>query len=266
MPTILSILANAGGVGKTTLGVHIAYEMGRRNFKVALFDLDPHRSLDVFCGLPSAEPLNTIAHVFAKDFKGDYPFVSCWGNPKLEVCQGHPVLTETANELVIRKRGEYALADRFKSYPLFHDLVILDCPATLGMLNVNALAASTYILVPVQLEIKSIASSAELVEWCMTMAEELHLELCPPIIGFVPCMYDRKEAGHRHYLQQLPEVGNALGIKIYPPIRNSSEFPNSSSYGLPLQKYRPHHAACRDFKALADDLSNLIKQERLVMT
>lgn len=260
MPTVLSILANAGGVGKTTLGVHIAYEMGRRNYTVALFDLDPQRSLDVFCGLPSAEPSSTIARVFAKDFKGDYPFVSCWGSPKIEVCQGHPTVADLSNALVIRKRGEYALADRFQSYPLSHDLVILDCPATLGMLNVNALAASTHILVPVQLEMKSITGCAQLVEWCVTTASELRLDPRPPILGFVPSMYNKKEAGHRQYLQQLPEVGNALGIKIYPAIRDSTEFPNSSSYGLPLQKYRPSHGASRDFKAIADDLSKLIKK------
>lgn len=261
MPIIVSILANAGGVGKTTLGVHIAYEMSRRNFSVSLFDLDPQRSLDVFCGLPSSEPSNTIARVLSKNFKGDYPFVSCWGNPKIEVCQGHPTLAEIANDLVIRKRGEYTLADCFKSYPLSHNLVILDCPATLGMLNVNALAASTHILVPVQLEMKSIAGCAELVEWCIITSEELHLEPRPPILGFVPSMYDKKEAGHRQYLQQLPEIGDNLNIKIYPPIRDSSEFPNSSSYGLPLQKYRPSHVACRDFKAITDDLSKLVKQE-----
>lgn len=261
MPIILSILANAGGVGKTTLGVHIAYELARRNFSVALFDLDPQRSLDVFCGLPARESVNTIVRVLSKDFKGKYPLVSCWENSKVEVCQGHPTLAELANDLVIRKRGEYTLADRFKSYPLSHDLVILDCPATLGMLNVNALAASTHVIVPVQLEMKSIAGCAELVEWCFNTAEELRLEPRPPILGFVPSMYDKKEAGHRQYLEQLPEVGNALGIKIYPPIRDSSEFPNSSSYGLPLQKYRPSHVACRDFKVIADDLSKLIKQE-----
>lgn len=261
MTLILSILANAGGVGKTTLGVHLAYEMSRRNFSVALIDLDPQRSLDIFCGLPSSEPLDTIAQVFSKDFKGDYPLVSCWGNPKIEVCQGHPYMAEIANELVIRKRGEYALADRLKSYPLPHDLIILDCPATLGMLNVNALAASTHLLVPVQLEMKSIAGSAELVEWCITTAEELQIDPRPPILGFVPSMYDERRAIHKTYLQQLPEIANKLQIKVYPKVRDSSEFKNASANGLPLQKYRPAHGACHDFKVIADDLTNLIKQE-----
>jgi chromosome partitioning protein len=259
MPVILSILSNAGGVGKTTLGIHLAYELGRRKFAVALLDLDPQRSLDVFCGLPAAEPNSTTVRVLSKDFRGDYPLTSVWEHPKIQVCQGHPLLAEMANELVLRKRGEYTLADRFRSYPLPHDLVILDCPATLGMLNVNALAASTHILVPVQLEMKSIAGCAELVEWCINTSEELRLEPRPPILGFVPSMYDKKEAGHRQYLQQLPEVVKELNIKVYPPIRDSSEFPNSSSYGLPLFKYRPGHPAGKDFKAIADDLSQLLE-------
>lgn len=103
MPTIVSILANAGEVGKTTLGVHVAYEMSRRNFSVALLDLDPQRSLDVFCGLPAAEPINTTAQVLAKNFNGDYPLVNCWESSKIEVCQGHPSLADVANELVVQQ-------------------------------------------------------------------------------------------------------------------------------------------------------------------
>lgn len=107
---------------------------------------------------------------------------------------------------------------------------------------------------------KSIAGSAELVEWCITTAEELQLIPRPPILGFVPSMYDERRAIHKTYLQQLPEIANKLQLKVYPKVRDSSEFKNASANGLPLQKYRPAHGACNDFKAIADDLANLIKQ------
>lgn len=256
---VLSMLANAGGVGKTTLSVHIAYEVLRRGFSVALVDLDPQRSLDVFCGLEAVEASDSSAHVLSKDFKGNWQTVSAWGEEKVGVCQGHPMLAEVANELVVRKRGEYALADRLKKYPLPYDLVILDCPATLGMLNVNALAASTHVLVPVQLEMKAISGSAELVEWCIATADELQLEPRPPILGFVPSMYDESVAMHRQYLQQLPEITEQLGLKLYPRIRSSNEFKNASAHGLPLQKYRPAHKASKDFKQLANDIAVLIE-------
>ncbi|NJN07498.1 MAG: ParA family protein [Richelia sp. RM1_1_1] len=258
---VLSLLANAGGVGKTTLSVHVAYEMLRRGFSVALIDLDPQRSLDVFCGLEPVDAIDSSAYMLSKDFKGDWNLAFAWEEEKIAVCQGHPMLAEVTNELVVRKRGDYALADRLSKYPLPHDLVILDCPATLGMLNVNALAASTHILVPIQLEMKAISGSAELVEWCISTADELQLEPRPPILGFVPSMYDDSVAMHRQYLQQLPEIAEQLGLKLYPKIRSSNEFKNSSAHGLPLQKYRPAHKACKDFKQIADDLVALIKEK-----
>ncbi len=257
---ILSILSNAGGVGKTTLAVHIAYSLAERGFKVVMIDLDPQRSLDVFCGIPPQEAPSTAVHVFSKNFKGDWPIVPVWAD-KVDLCQGHPSLAEMANELVIRKRGEYALADRLKSYPLPHNLIILDCPATLGMLNTNALAASTHILVPVQLEMKAISGAAELIEWCINTSEELQLDPKPTILGFVPSMYDEKVAMHRQYLEQLPEITSRLDVKLYPKVRNSNEFKNASAYGQPLHSYRPKHPATKDFQQIIDDIVALIKEK-----
>lgn len=258
---ILAILSNAGGVGKTTLAVHIACEVSKRGFKVAMLDLDPQRSLDVFCGLQPAQPQNTLVKVLSKEFQGDWDLVTAWSESKVEVCQGHPLLADVVNDLVVRKRGEYALSDRLKKYPLPHNLIILDCPATLGMLNVNALAASTHLLIPVQLEMKSISGSAELVEWCITTADELQLDPKPTILGFVPSMFDEKVAMHRQYLEQLPEITEKLQLKLYPKVRNSNEFKNASAYGQPLQKYRPKHPGTKDFKQITDDLAALIKEK-----
>jgi chromosome partitioning protein len=257
---VIAILANAGGVGKTTLAVHLAYELGRQGLSVGLIDLDPQRALDVFCGLPSAAAEFSIAQVLSKDFQGNWPFVPAWGNSKVEVCQGHPSMSKIADDLVVRRRGEYTLADRIKNYPLSHDVVILDCPATLGMICENAIAASTGLLVPIQLEMKSVSGVADLVQWAIAIADELDLEPRPPILGLVPSLYDNNRAIHRQYLQQLPEVASQLRIKLYPQIRDSSEFKNSSANGLPLQKYRPAHPACKDFAAIADDLFKLVKE------
>lgn len=260
---IIGILANAGGVGKTTLAVHLAYEICKRGLKVALIDLDPQRALDVFCGLPSAEVENTVVRVFDKDFDGNWPLVSAWNHPDIEICQGHPATAQVASDLVIRRRGEYVLADRLKSHPLRHDVVILDCPATIGIICENAVAAATGILIPLQLEMKSVSGVADLTQWLIGIADDLMLEPRPPVLGLVPSLYDNSRAIHRQYLQQLPEVAQQLRVKLYPQIRDSSEFKNASANGLPLQKYRPAHPACKDFKAIADDLVTLVKKGKL---
>jgi chromosome partitioning protein len=256
---VIGIIANAGGVGKSTLAVHLAYELAKHKTSVALIDLDPQRALDVFCGLPPCDPENSIVGVLSKGFTGDWSLVNAWEHTDIEVCQGHPSMAKLADDLVIRRRGEYALADRLKSHKLRHDVVILDCPATMGPICENAIAASTVLLVPIQLEMKSISGVADLIEWIISISDDLQLDPRPQIFGLVPSLYDSNRAIHRQYLQQLPEITEQLRIKLYPHVRDSSEFKNASANGLPLQKYRPNHAACGDFQAIAKDIIELVK-------
>ena len=256
----ISILANAGGVGKSTLAIHLAYAVSRSGFTVALLDLDPQHSLDRFCGLPPAEAENSMAQALgSKNFKGEWNLIPAWGEQVL-VSQSHIDLAQVSSDLATRRRGSYTLRDRLQSHPISCDLVVLDCPATLGMLCENALAASDLVLVPVQLEPKSIGGAADLVAWCITASNDLQLEPRPKVQGIVPSIYNKDAAIHRQYLEQLPEIAAQLDIQVYPPIRYSKEFVNTSAYGLPLHKYRPGHAACDDFEAITQDLVTLLKK------
>jgi chromosome partitioning protein len=260
---ILGIIANAGGVGKTTIAIHLAYGLAQRNLSTALLDLDPQRAVDVFCGLPSAEVNSSMVTVLSKEFRGNWPLVDSWQNPKINICQGHPGMSQIADDLVIRRRGEYALADCLKKYSLPHNVVILDCPATLGKICENAIAASTHLLVPIQLEMKSVSGVNDLIQWTRAIAEELHLDPRPPILGLVPSLYNQNRSIHRQYLEQLPEVASQLGIHVYPAIRDSAEFKNSSANGLPIHKYRPGHRAVNDFDAIINDLVCLVKESKV---
>jgi len=260
MSVKLCVVSNAGGSGKTTMSVHLAYLMSKRGFSVALIDLDPQGSLSLFCGLTPPHPEQTTATVLRDDFNGEWPLVKCWTEytDKVEVCQGGLILTQTTLEIALHARGSYLLADRLQDYPLVHDLIIFDCPATLGPLPLIALAASTHILVPVQLEPKSIQGSAKLLEWLYLYKKQLRLKPEPELIGFIPNQYDAKRAAQRQLLLSLPEKLAQINIRCFPAIRDSAEFVNASARGLPLPLYRPSHPASRDLKKIADELSKLI--------
>lgn len=262
---VLWIGANAGGVGKTTLAVHIGYEMACRGFDVAILDLDSNGSMSLFCGLPrSSKPQNTMAAVFAENFNGQWPLITpSWGEPngKLQICPGGGVMSKVVDDLSSRRRREYILSDRLRKYPLAHSLIILDCPATLGSLNDAALAAATHLLIPVQLTYKSIKGSDGLLEWYRAACRDLALEPAPKILGFVPSQFDSGEAAQRRILAQLPDKLAKIKINCYKQIRYSSEFNNASGKGLPLFLYRGSHDACGDFSVICDDLTNLISGE-----
>lgn len=261
MQVRLAIISNAGGSGKTTLATHLAISLATSGHSVALLDLDPQGSLTLFCGQEIPEPNETIASVLRDDFSGKWPIVRCWGShtDKIDLVQGGMPLTQTADELVLHKRGAYLLADCMQDYPLEHDLVIFDCPATLGPLPLMTLPAATHIIVPVQLEPKSIQGAAHLLEWYYHNCRQLRLKPSPEIMGFVPCQYDGKRASHRNLLSALPAQLESMNIKMFPAIRNSSEFINASGEGLPLHLYRKLHPAVKDFKPIAQQLVKLIK-------
>jgi chromosome partitioning protein len=254
----IAVLANAGGVGKTTLVSNLAYILSQMKLSVAVIDLDPQRSLDTFCGLPEVDREHSMVGVLSEDFQ-QWDLSTPWETDNIAVCQSHPQLSKTAQELVTRKRGEYLLADRLDDFPLPHQILLIDCPATFGTLCENAVAAATHLLIPLQLEVKAIAGLNDLVEKVIDLSKQLKLKPRPPIMGLVPSLYNKDLAIHRQYAEELPEIAQMLGTKAYPTIRLSTEFKNSCAYGLPLRKFRPGHAANGDFTELANDVAQLVK-------
>lgn len=261
---VLWIGANAGGVSKTTLAVHIGYEMAKRGFNVALLDLDTNVSMSQFCGLEKDPPFErTLAAVFDENFAGEWPLLMPeWGKPKgqLEICLGGPVMIQAGLELAVRTRREYVLSDRFEDFPLPHQLVILDCPATLGELNDVALAVATHMLIPVELSPKSLTGANVLLSWYRGACKKLRLNPYPEILGFVPTKYDSSEATQRDLLSQLPEMLAPLKIKSYPHLRYSCEFSNASGKGIPLHLHRPTHKAIKDFYPICQELLTILQE------
>jgi chromosome partitioning protein len=261
MPQIrLAVLSNAGGAGKTTLSINLAYLMGLKGFDVALLDLDPQGSVSLFAGLPRPDPQSTLAAVLADDFRGNWHLVPVWGQKsRVQACQGEMTLIKTINELVLHERGAYLLADRLSDYPLPHDLVIFDCPATLGPLPLIALAACTHLIVPLQVEPKSVDGSSKLLEWFYHTIRRLRLKPEPQILGFVPSQYDKNLAIHRNIWESLVPQLSKLNIPCFPPIRFSAEFKNASAKGLPLGSYRPGNPAVKDFQPIVTSLITAIQ-------
>lgn len=259
----IAILSNAGGSGKTTLATHLAYLISSFELSCLLIDLDPQGSVSLFCGIPESNNIPNISSVLANDFQGKWPTVSLWQeqSKKVSACQGDLELIRTSKELVVHNRGAYLLADRLEDYPLKQDLIIFDCPATLGELTTIALTASTHILIPIELEPKCVQGVGKLIEWIYDCIHTLRLKPKPEIIGLVPNQYDRKLAIHRSILEQLVPFMERMKIKCFEPIRRSSELKNASGKGIPVHLHRPKHPVCNDFIPIAKAVKELMENE-----
>jgi chromosome partitioning protein len=257
---VIAVLANAGGVGKSTLAAHLGYEIANKKTAVGLIDLDSNCTLDILAGLQPVEVEDSTIQIFNDDFKKwKLTAPPEWKVEGLSICQSHLGMSDAEKMLAIKRRGQYILQKRLKTHPINDGVIILDCPASLGLICENAIAAATHILIPVELEVKSINGAVKLLEWSKVVIEDLELDPVPEILGVVPSIYNSGKAQQRQYLEQLPDLFTPLGVKIYPPIRDSVEFSNASGVGLPLHDYRPKHPAIGDFKQLTNDIIKLTK-------
>lgn len=257
----IDIKSNAGGTGKTTMAVHLAYLLAKKGYSVVIIELDPQGTLKVFSGLDKPESDQTLAAVLSDDFKGQYPLVPIWKEHigRVEVIQGGESLYKTIKEIQQHERGPYLLNDRLEDYPLDADVLVLDNPASLEPMGLVALAAATHILVPIQCEYKAVDGAGGLVEWFYTKINNLRLRPEPEILGFVPSRKDIKIAAHRNISSSLPQYLEQLGIHCFPAIRDSNDFINASGVGLPLQLYRSKCSAGEDFNPIVFKLIELME-------
>jgi chromosome partitioning protein len=259
---VLWIAANAGGVGKTTLGIHIGYKFAQLGLKVLFIDLDTNGSLARFCGLNSdLKPELTTAALFDRDFDGNYPiFTPEWGNPRgcFDTCLGGDVMLGVALDLPTRAGRELILKKAFKKYPTKYDLIILDSPASLDVLSYTALAVATHILIPLPMSIK-LSGVDSLLKWIRMESDALDLNPAPVMLGGVP-MRVATSADQQAFGQEISDVLGEQSVHCFPGVRFSTEFENASNRGIaPLYLYRPKHPACKDFDPIVTEITRLFQ-------
>ncbi len=256
-PIKLVSLSDAGGVGKTTIAVNIAYEWSLRGNEVVIIDLDSNHSLDSFVDLePELDPNNTSARLFDSDFDGNYPSKNIFGSKLISVIQGTQELKGMAERLVSRRLREYILAKTLKKYPLDTDLIIFDCRSGFDLLSENALSASTHVLIPLDMGVKAL-TAANLIQYIWLQCDELDLDPAPEILGLMPNHFNNKSADELELLSALKDVAAQLEIPLYPPLRKWQRLKNASLRGQPLKQFRSSDPINLNFGQLVDDLEKI---------
>ena len=274
----IAIESNAGGSGKTTLAIHLAYALGKKGCKVILIDLDQNGSLSLFTGETTTYGREqSLAAIFDAGFDGNYPLVAIWKDyvDNIQFLPGGAPLEEIIRSLHLYERKYEILKDRLEDYPLNADVVILDTPASLEPMGLIALAASTHVLVPLKPEYKDSFGAAGMVNWFYQKIEVLRLRPKPEILGFVPSRVNAaKFAAHRNLLgldskgkprtdieltDTIPSQLKQMGITCFPPVKESGFILSASGTGLPVQIYQPRDSIVKSFDPIVACIISILK-------
>ena len=246
MTETFSIAGHKGGTGKTTLTANLAAGLVERGRKVLMIDADPQASLTDFFRADATD--GNLANVLtAGDRAAAFADIVQELRPGLMLAPSDIDLADTERELGRSVIGAaFALRRALAGAPEV-DYILIDCPPSLGLMTVNALIASDWVLVPILPEFVSLRALPAF--W--RLLDEVRIPEGNPnlqIAGIVPSMVDSRLRLHKDVIDLLErEDWPLVGMNIPRTVR-AAEAPAG---GMTLFDYAPNHKATDAYRRLA---------------
>lgn len=254
MPRILAIANRKGGVGKTTTAVNIATAMAAAGKKVLVIDLDPQGNASTSMGVDKKGAQVSSYEVLLGTRKLTDAVV--WTEiPHFSIVPSSPDLAAAEIELVGMANREFALKRAISRDGINYDYILIDCPPSLSLITVNALAAADGVIIPLQCEFLALEGVADLIKNINVIKKNFNPKLT--LQGVVLTMYDK-----RNNLTQMVEddVRNFFGKKVYNTvIPRNVKISEAPSHGKPVLLY---DFKCPGSQAYIGLTKEVLKRER----
>ena len=247
MGKIIAVVNQKGGVGKTTSAVNLTAALTEAGKKVLLCDFDPQANATSGLGVEKRKLKQSVYDVIINDV----PVADAVVHTKFgDVLPSSPDLAGAGVELLSVENPNFRLKNALDSLGSQYDAIFIDCPPSLELLTINALAAADGILVPVQCEYYALEGLADLMTTMRLMKKKINPAL--EIFGVVLTMFD----GRTNFSTQVAqEVRRHFPGKVFANvIPRNIRLAEAPSHGLPVTVYDRSSRGSQAYKALAEEI------------
>lgn len=249
----IAVINQKGGVGKTTTSVNLAAALAEQGRRVVVVDLDPQANLTLHLGI-EPDPGRPSSYTVLGGTTDFGAALQASGEPNLRVLPSNIDLSGAELELASAIGRDRLLSDAIEAWTAASDdphgpadYVIFDCPPSLGLLAVNALAAASEVMITVQTEFLALMGMSKLVEIVQLIQRRLNPAL--EITGIAACLYDSRLRLAREVLGEIRKY--FPGQVFRTPIRSNVKLAEAPSFGASIVAYAPESNGARDYRKLA---------------
>lgn len=248
MKNVFSFCNQKGGVGKTTTAVNIAACLSEKGYKTLLIDLDAQGNAT--SGLGQEKPsLEFTTYQLIVEKSDPQSLIRNTEFKNLYLIPSNSDLSGAELEMVQKIGREYVLKNQLAKIKEQYDFILIDCPPSLGLMTINALVASDYIIIPLQCEYYSLEGLGQLLHSHQLIQRNLNPSL--EVGGVLMTMADFRTNLTE---QVIEEVKGHFGDRVFKSIiPRSVKLSEAPSFGKPAVFYDPSNKASKSYKDAAKE-------------
>lgn len=247
MARIIAVANQKGGVGKTTTCVNLAAAMHIKKKRVLLVDMDPQGHSSIGFGINKHNKLPTAYDLIINSANAAEVIRR---TPYGDLLPASTNLAAAEVELISIANRHYILRDALAEISDRYDVIIIDCPPSLGMLTINSLCAADSVLVPVDCGFYALEGLSALTSTMATIKKSLNRKL--DIEGVLLTMFDSRT---NLSVQIAQEIKRFFPKKVFATtIPRNVRLAEAPSHGKPIMEYDKHSRGAECYMLLADEI------------
>jgi chromosome partitioning protein len=260
---IIAMLNQKGGVGKTTTTVNLGAALAEMGKRVCLIDLDPQSHLTLHLGIDQESVSRSVYDLLIDpDCYATDAIINARTN--LDAVLSETDLAAAETELANTDNRQLILRDKFASLlsgGSAYDVVLIDCPPSLGLLTLNALSLAREVIVPMQAHFLALQGVGKLLETVGLVCNSINADL--RVSGIVLCMHESQTTLAKEIVADLDAFFTQARDTdvpwkdcrlLKPPIRRNVKLAEAPSFGKTIFDYEPSCPGANDYRMLARDV------------